>query len=154
MAIRNIFKAHEPILRKTAKPVEVFDEKLWQLLDDMQETLIKADGAGIAGNQVGVLKRVCILSIMDENIELVNPEITKMSKESNTYSEGCLSICDEKGNLLYDEVERPSKITVKFYDRFGKRHVRNMEGFLARCACHEIDHLNGILYIDRVKEKE
>lgn len=150
MAVRKIFKVGEPILRKIAKPVEEFDEKLWQLLDDMQETLVKADGAGIAGNQVGVLKRVCILSIMDENIEMVNPEITKMSKESEVYSEGCLSVCDKDGKLLYDNVERPVEVTVKYFDRFGKKHVRKLDGFLARCACHEIDHLNGILYIDRV----
>lgn len=154
MAIRNIFKEGEPILRKQAKPVETFDEKLHLLLDDMWETLEAADGAGLAGNQVGVLKQVCLLWIDDEKLELVNPVIISESKESCTEYEGCLSIVDSKGNLLYDKVERPKEVTVKFFDRFGKAQKKKLKGFMARCACHEIDHLHGILYTDRINVKD
>lgn len=151
MAVRNIFKQGESVLRKNARPVEVFDEKLWQLLDDMWDTLYAADGAGLAGNQVGVLKQVCLLFIDDEKLELVNPVIVSESKEKCTEYEGCLSIVDDKGNLLYDKVERPKEVVVKFFDRFGKPQKKKLTGFMARCACHEIDHLHGILYTDRVE---
>lgn len=150
MAIRNIFKQGESILRKQARPVEVFDEKLWQLLDDMWETLFAADGAGLAGNQVGVLKQVCLLYIDEQKLELINPVIVSQSDETCVEYEGCLSIVDDKGNLLYDKVERPKEVVVKYFDRNGKPQKKKLKGFMARCACHEIDHLHGVLYTDRV----
>lgn len=146
MAIRNIVKTteHEDILRKKSKPVKVFDEKLWELLDDMRETMYQNEGAGIAAVQVGILKRAVLIQINEMYLELINPEIVSY-KGSEICKEGCLSVEEEHGF-----VERPAFVTVKAQDRLGYDFTITGEKYLARALCHEIDHLDGILYIDKV----
>lgn len=144
MALRNIVKDGDPVLRKVSRSVLNFDEKLAQLLDDMAETLYDADGVGLAAPQVGILRRICIVDVGDGLIELINPAITEASG-TQTGNEGCLSCPD-----LYGEVERPMKVTVKAQDRTGKTFTVEGEGLKARAFCHEIDHLNGILFKDKI----
>ncbi len=146
MALRNIVKIGDPILKKISRTVLNFDDRLHILLDDMKETLKDADGAGLAAPQVGVLKRVCIVDIGDESglIELVNPKIIAADGVQHE-AEGCLSIPGESGIT-----ERPMKVTVAAQDRFGNNFTVEGEGLKARAFCHEIDHLDGILYKDRL----
>lgn len=144
MAIREIVKEGDPILRKKCRPVEKFDEKLALLLDDMKETLAQANGAGLAAPQVGILRRVVIIDIGEGTIELVNPEIIVQGGQQESV-EGCLS-CPGQWGLT----KRPEKVTVKAYDRNGKEFTKTGEGLLAKAFCHEIDHLNGILFKDIV----
>lgn len=143
MAIRNIVQVGDPTLRKKSFEVTNFDEKLHQLLDDMKDTLIKADGAGLAAPQVGVLRRVFIVSVEGQYFECVNPVILSQSGKQ-IGDEGCLSV---KGK--FGSVERPNKLTLVAFDRYGKKFKVNAQGFLARAFCHEYDHLDGILYIDK-----
>ena len=142
MAIRNIVKLGDPILRKKSKEVTKFDERLSTLLDDMKETMYKAEGVGLAAVQVGVLKRAVVVDC-GNLIELINPEILEFSGEE-TCSEGCLSLPDK-----YVPVTRPQKVKVRAQDRTGKWHMYAAEDLEARCFCHEIDHLDGILFIDK-----
>ena len=144
MAIRNIVKVGDDVLRKICRTQMTFDEKLWNLLDDMAETMYKAEGVGLAAPQVGNLRRVCVVDVGDGLIELINPVITEKSG-SQTGSEGCLAVPDR-----FEEVKRPMTVTVKAQNRKGENIEIKAEGFLARAFCHEIDHLDGILYIDRV----
>lgn len=144
MAIRNIVKEGDSILRKTCRSVLQFDEKLAVLLDDMKETMYKAEGVGLAGPQVGILRRVCVVDIGDGVYELVNPVIIEESGVQEG-SEGCLSCPGESG-----VVRRAMNITVKAQDRNGNTFTVSGEGLLARAFQHEIDHLNGILYKDKV----
>lgn len=152
MAIRNVIQLGDEILRKKSKPVKEFDEKLWQLLDDMRETMVKNDGCGLAAVQVGILRRAIVLDVNHMKIELINPEIIESLGE-DIQKEGCLSI---KGETGY--VKRPSEVTVQACDRYGNEFVLSGVDLLARAMCHEIDHLDGILYIDKVikdyKEKK
>lgn len=148
MAIRNIVKEGDPTLRKVSRSVLNFDEKLAMLLDDMADTMYKAEGVGLAAPQVGILRRVCIVDIGDGLIELVNPVIIEESGKQNE-GEGCLS-CPEK----YGVTDRPMKVTVRAQNRHGETFTVSGEGLKARAFCHEIDHLNGILFLDKViKEK-
>jgi len=144
MALRNIVTEGDPVLRKTCREVTEFNDRLHTLLDDMKETLIQANGAGLAAPQVGVLRRVAIVSVDEDYFELINPEIIKTEGEE-TSPEGCLSIPGVCGT-----VSRPYKVTVKAQDRYGKEYTARGEGLLARAFCHEIDHLDGILYTDKV----
>lgn len=146
MAIRNIFTKEDDVLRKTCKPVEKFDEKLWSLLDDMHETLGKANGVGLAAPQVGVLRRVAIIDIGDEILELINPTITNKSGSQRDV-EGCLSCPNEWGY-----VTRPLNCTVKAQDRNGNFYEKDLSELSCRCACHEVDHLDGHLFLDIVEE--
>ncbi|MBE5737345.1 MAG: peptide deformylase [Clostridiales bacterium] len=146
MAIRNIIQLGDPTLRKKSFEVTDFGEKTKTLLDDMKDTLIKAQGAGLAAPQVGVLRRVFIVSVDDEYYECINPVITAKSG-SQVGEEGCLSV---KGK--YGTVERPNKVTVKAFDRNGKPFTVKAEGFLARAFCHEYDHLDGIVYVDKATD--
>lgn len=148
MALRQIIKEPDPLLRKISRQVEVFDQKLWTLLDDMRETMHHNEGVGLAAPQVGVLRRVAIVEAEEQYIELINPEIIKASGEQ-TGAEGCLSVED-----FNCKVKRPMEITVKAYDRYGKKFKLQAEGYLAVVCCHEIDHLNGILFIDRQYEPD
>lgn len=148
MALRNIVKEGDPVLRKTARSVLNFDEKLAQLLDDMKETMYEADGCGLAAPQVGILRRICIVDVGDGLIELVNPVIVEESGVQEE-SEGCLSLPGE-----YGITRRPMNVTVKAQDRNGNTFTVSGEALKARAFCHEIDHLNGILYIDKVIRKE
>ena len=143
MAIRNIIQLGDPTLRKKSFDVVDFGERTHQLLDDMKETLIKANGAGLAAPQVGVLRRVFIVSADGQYYECINPTIIKKSG-SQIGEEGCLSV---KGK--YGTVERPNQVTVKAFDRYGKPFTVHAQGFLARAFCHEYDHLDGIVYLDK-----
>lgn len=142
MAIRNIVEIGDEVLRKTSKPVTEFDDKLAVLIDDMRDTLKKENGVGLAAPQVGVLKRVVVLFDEDNFIELVNPEIVKTSGVQENI-EGCLSIPGK-----YGYTKRPRKVTVKGFDRHGNEVTYTGKDILARGFCHEIDHLNGVLFID------
>ncbi len=143
MATRKIVLDGDEILRKKSKEVTAFDEKLATLLDDMKETLYKNDGAGLAAPQVGVLRRVVVIDIGDDNYyELVNPVIIK-TDGMQSGPEGCLSVPGEFGI-----VERPNEVTVEGYDRYGKQYTLTGTGLLARAICHEVDHLNGQLFTD------
>lgn len=150
MALREIVKFGEDILRKKCRPVTAFDEKLWTLLDDMKETMEHENGAGLAAPQVGILRRVCVINVRDHHgtIELVNPEIISTEGVQNG-GEGCLSAPGE-----WREVERPFKVTVKAQDRNGAEFTLTGEAMLARALMHETDHLDGVLFIDKVKPIE
>lgn len=149
MAFRNIVKKEDPILYKKSRVVEKFDDRLAMLLDDMKETMERAEGVGLAAVQVGVLKRVIVINVGDGLLELVNPEITKTEGEQRE-TEGCLSFPGEYGVTL-----RPAKVQVKAQDRNGKWHIYTGEGLKARAFCHEIDHLDGVVFTSHlVKEEE
>lgn len=147
MALRNILEDKEPTLRKISKTVEVFDKKLWQLLEDMADTMYAAEGVGLAAPQVGILKRVVVIDIGEGIIELINPEITYMSEVMIEGDEGCLSSPGE-----YGIVPRPEKVIVKGQNRHGEPVEYTAEGFLARAVCHEVDHLKGVLFKDLVTQ--
>ena len=143
MAIRNIVQVGDDILNKECRLVERFDDKLHQLLDDMQDTLYEANGAGLAAPQVGVLRRVCIVDVGDGPIELINPEIVATEGEQ-TGPEGCLSLPNEWG-----EVTRPMRVTVRAQNRKGKWFETTGDELCARAFCHEIDHLHGVVFTDK-----
>ena len=146
MAKLNIVKEGDPILRKKSRPVVKFDEKLWTLLDDMKDTLKKADGVGLAAVQVGILRRVVIVDVGDgKPVELINPEIVEESGEQEG-QEGCLSLPGKWGI-----VKRPDFVKVRAQNRKGQWCMHKGEGLKARCFCHEIDHLDGIVFTDRAK---
>lgn len=145
MAIRKILQLGEEALRKVAKPQQKFDLRLWLLLKDMADTMYHAEGVGLAAPQVGILRRVVVIDVGEGLIELVNPEILSTDGEQ-CGREGCLSL---KGRQAM--VKRPSKVTVKAQDRHGKPFEITGEGYLARALCHEIDHLDGKLYIDMME---
>lgn len=147
MAKRNIIKMGDPILRKISKPVEAFDQKLHQLLDDMVETLHAVGGLGLAAPQVGILKRVCIVDYEDQLFELVNPVLVRSSGKC-VDNEGCLSVVGFRGL-----VERPSVIDVEYYDRNGVKRTQHAEGYFARVFLHEMDHLDGVLFPDKMLKK-
>ncbi len=136
-------KIGDDILRKVCRTQLTFDSKLHQILDDMAETMYDAEGVGLAAPQVGILRRYCIVDVGDGLIELINPVIIK-KEGTQTDDEGCLSIPNESAS-----VTRPMKVTVRAQDRNGKNILVSGEGLKARAFCHEIDHLDGILYIDR-----
>ena len=144
MAIREIREKGDEILYKKCKAVVKFDEKLHILLDDMYETMQSRDGVGLAAPQVGILKRAVVIDVGDGKIELRNPEIVEESGEQ-TGSEGCLSVPG-----VFGEVTRPNVVTVKAQDRDGKWFKITGKELLARAFCHEIEHLDGKLFLDRV----
>lgn len=146
MAKRQIVFESDELLRKASREVTEYNEKLWQLLDDMAETMYQAEGVGLAGVQVGILKRVVVIDCGDRLYELINPEILETSGEQ-TGAEGCLSSPEQ-----YGIVTRPMKVKVRAFDRNGKPYEAEGEGLLARAFCHEIDHLNGILFKDHATE--
>ena len=143
MALRDIVREGDRILTKKCREVEKFDEKLAKLLDDMAETLKVAEGVGLAAPQVGILRRVCIVDVGDGVIELVNPKIIMYSGEQEG-AEGCLSCPNE-----YGVVRRPMYVTVKAQDRHGNEFTVKGEALKARAFCHEIDHLDGIIFKKR-----
>ena len=146
MALRQIVLKTDEVLRKKCKTVELFDEKLGILLDDMAETMYKSNGVGIAAPQVGILRRAVVVDVGEGLIELVNPEIVK-SKGTQRDIEGCLSCPDDWGYVV-----RPLEITVKAQDRTGKNIQLKLKEFSARAVCHELDHLDGKLFIDIADE--
>ena len=145
MAIRKILELGDPSLRKVCKKQEKFDLRLNILLKDMADTLHKAEGVGLAAPQVGILRRVVVIDLGDEAglRELINPEIIERSKETQCGREGCLSLPGRQGI-----VTRPMRVKVRAQDRHGRPFELEGEGLLARAICHELDHLDGILYID------
>ena len=150
MAKRIIRQEGDEILRKKSKPVENFDRKLWELLDDMAETMYANDGAGLAAPQVGVLRRMVVIDVGEkrghELLQLINPEIVE-TEGSMVNAEGCLSIPGRRGT-----VERPERVVVHALNRKGQMIEVVGTGFLAMALCHEIDHLDGILYTDKMIE--
>ena len=145
MAIRNIVTLGDDVLRKVCRTQLTFDSKLHTILDDMRETMYKAEGVGLAAPQIGILRRFCVIDVGDGIIELINPVITE-TVGKQTGNEGCLSLPGRSAT-----VTRPMKVTVRAQNRFGENFTITGEGLLARALCHEIDHLDGILYIDKVK---
>lgn len=146
MALRNIRKLGDDILRKKCRPVETIDEKILTLLDDMAETMHEANGVGLAAPQVGILKRIAVIDIGEGLIELINPEIVDVEGNIKD-TEGCLSVPGKYGYVV-----RPSKVTVTALNRDGEKVTYNAEGMLAKAFCHEIDHLDGIVFVDKVTE--
>ena len=146
MALRNIRKLGDDILRKSCRPVETIDERTITLLEDMAETMYNAGGVGLAAPQIGILKRIVVIDIGEGLIELINPEI--VSVEGNIKDvEGCLSVPGKCGYVV-----RPEVVTVAALDRNGEKIVITGEGFLAKAFCHELDHLDGIVFVDKVTE--
>ncbi len=140
MGLRKILTDTEPALHKTCRPVEKFDMKLHKLLDDMRETLVDSGGVGLAAPQVGILRRVVLVDVGDEILELVNPTLIETNGEQ-VGAEGCLSIPGR-----YGLVKRPNFAKVRAQDRDGNWYEADGEELIARCFCHELDHLDGILY--------
>lgn len=147
MAIRKVLTEEDEMLRKKSKPIVDFDERLHALLDDMAETMRKYEGAGLAGVQIGVLKRVFVMDTGHGLRECINPIILKQEGINKVKIEGCLSV---PGKCGY--VERPEKVWVEYYDRNGEKVTKKFTGFEAKCFCHENDHLDGILYIDKASK--
>ena len=153
MAIRPILEAPDPVLRQISSPVEKVDDDLRKLIADMFETMYAAPGIGLAAIQVGVPKRILVIDLQDPEEEggepvrnpmtFINPEILRSSETERPYNEGCLSVPDQ-----YAEVERPEAIRARWLDRDGKVHEEELDGLLATCLQHEMDHLEGILFID------
>ena len=142
MGIRKIMTVKEPCLHKVCRPVEKFDRKLHKLLDDMKETLVDANGVGLAAPQVGILRRAVIVDTGEEMLELVNPELVETSGEQEG-AEGCLSVPGK-----YGLVKRPNYAKVRAQDRDGNWFEAEGEELIARCFCHELDHLDGIVYTE------
>ena len=143
MALRNIVTVGDPVLTKKCRPVVKFDDRLAELIEDMKETMQHANGVGLAAPQVGVLRRIVVVDAGDEIVELVNPEIVSKSEEEQTGVEGCLSLPGE-----YGIVTRPMYVTVRAQDRHGDWYEYDGEELVARCFCHEIDHLDGHMYTE------
>ena len=147
MAIRNIVKLGDDTLRKRCKPVTKFDDKLHQLLDDMYETMTEANGVGLAAPQVGILRRIFIIETEETGLmEFINPEIVE-THGKQTAQESCLSVMEQCGY-----VERPAVVKIKGNDRNGNEFEAVVKKLAARAVCHESDHLDGVLFIDKVIE--
>ena len=150
MAKLPIVLAPDPVLKTKAKPVEAVDDSIRQLMDDMLETMYAAPGIGLAANQIGVLKRVLVLDVAREGdapkpIGMANPEVVWRSDEMSTYNEGCLSLPEH-----YADITRPAAVRVRYVDRDGAKQEIEADGLLATCIQHEIDHLDGILFVDHL----
>ena len=152
MAKKKILTIPDPILRKISEPVENVNQGIKNLLDDMLETMYEAPGIGLAAVQIGILKRVIVIDLSKdvkkkEPIFIINPEIVSQSKSLVSYEEGCLSIPNQ-----FAEVKRPNKCKINYLDYNGKKKDITTDGLLATCIQHEIDHLNGILFIDHLSK--
>lgn len=150
LAILDILTAPDPLLKKKASPVEKVTDEIRTLMDDMVETMYVAPGIGLAAPQVGVLKNIIVVDVSgnDEDphpYKMVNPEITWASEELATYEEGCLSVPES-----FSEVERPARVKIRYMDENEQEHEIEADGLLATCVQHEIDHLNGTLFIDHI----
>ena len=146
MAIRNIVKLGDDVLRKRCRRVDKFDKRLWTLLDDMADTMYEAEGAGLAAPQVGILKRCVVIDVGEGLIELVNPEIMAAEGEQICI-EGCLSVPGKRGKVV-----RPAVVRVHAQDRKGNHIELEGDDFLANAICHELDHLDGVIYVDKMIE--
>ena len=148
MKKRKILIEPDPILRKKCEPLEKVDDSLRKLMDEMLLTMYDAPGIGLAAIQVGILKRIVVIDISKEEekknpLFLINPQIIRKSKNTSIYEEGCLSLPGQ-----FAEIERPAECTIKYIDYEGKEKELKADGLLATCIQHEVDHLNGILFID------
>ena len=146
--LRKIIIEPDPILRKKCEPLEKMDASTKKLMDDMLETMYQAPGIGLAAVQIGILKRLVVIDISKDEekknpIFLINPEIVNLSEQTSVYEEGCLSIPGQ-----FAEVERPAECILKYIDYYGKEKELKADGLLSTCIQHEVDHLNGILFID------
>ncbi len=150
MSLRKIRIIGDELLRKKSRPVEEFGDKLHTLLDDMAETMYESCGVGLAAPQIGILRRVVVIDVGEElgdgYIEMINPEIIA-SSGTQTDAEGCLSVPEYIGT-----VTRPDTLTVRAFDRYGSPFEKTVSGFFARAVCHELDHLDGVLFVDRADE--
>ncbi|MBD9374168.1 peptide deformylase [Rhizobium sp. ARZ01] len=152
MTIKPLIILPDPTLRQVSAPLESVNDEARRLADDMLETMYDAPGIGLAAIQIGVARRMLVLDVSKEGedktpLVFINPEIVKASDARSVYEEGCLSIPD-----YYAEVERPAEITVRYIDRDGKEQTIEADGLLATCLQHEIDHLNGVLFIDHISK--
>ena len=150
MALREILVVPDPLLKQVSKPVDAVDDELRALMDDMLETMYAAPGIGLAAIQIGVPKRVIVMDLAREGEEpqpryFVNPEILWTSEDTAPYEEGCLSVPD-----IYDEVERPERVKLRYLNYQGERVEEDAEGLFAVCIQHEMDHLEGVLFIDHL----
>ncbi|MBK3775661.1 peptide deformylase [Azospirillum sp. YIM DDC1] len=148
MAVLDILVAPHPVLKQKAKPVEKVDARIAKLMDDMVETMYAAKGIGLAAPQIGILERVIVVDVHDKDekpnpIRLANPEIVWKSDETSVCEEGCLSVPDQ-----YAEVTRPASVRVRYLDETNETREIEADGMLATCIQHEIDHLNGVLFVD------
>ena len=143
MAIRNIVQVGDDVLRQKCLPVEHFDENLHKLLEDMKDTVKKEKGAGLAAPQIGILRRLAVVDVEEGYFEFINPVILQQKGEQTGW-EGCLSVRGKSG-----VVSRPMKVKIAYQDRFGEKHTLQAKGSFARAICHEFDHLDGVLYIDK-----
>ena len=146
--LRKIIIEPDPILRKKCEPLEKMDANTKKLMDDMLETMYQAPGIGLAAVQIGILKRLVVIDISKDEekknpIFLINPEIINLSEQTSVYEEGCLSLPGQ-----FAEVERPAECILKYIDYYGKEKELKADGLLSTCIQHEVDHLNGILFID------
>lgn len=148
MSCRNIRYIGDDLLRKKSRPVEEFNERIHALLDDMAETMYESQGVGLAAPQVGILRRAVVIDVGEGLVELLNPEIIESSGEQ-TDPEGCLSVPEYIGT-----VTRPDFVRLKAQNRNGEEIEMEAKGFFARAVCHELDHLDGILFVDRADEIE
>jgi peptide deformylase len=150
MAIRPIIIAPDPVLKAKAKPVENIDGGIVRLMDDMLETMYRAPGIGLAAPQIGILQRVIVVDVADKDekpqpFAMANPEILWKSDETSVHNEGCLSLPDH-----YADVTRPKQVRLRYIDRDGEIRELDADNLLATCVQHEIDHLNGVLFIDHI----
>lgn len=154
MAVHKIVEIPDPRLRTISTPVEVVDDEVRTLIDDLFDTMYASRGIGLAAIQIGVAKRVLVMDLQEEGEDgkpvreprvFINPEIVETADDSNIYNEGCLSVPDQ-----YAEVERPATCRVRWLDRDGTQHEERLEGLLATCIQHEMDHLEGIIFIDHL----
>ena len=145
MALRNIVKEGDPILNKKCRPVEKFNQRIWDLLDDMVETLADSGGVGLAAPQVGVMRRICVIDVGEGPIEFINPEIIESEGEQEV-QEGCLSCPGEFGII-----KRPAHVKARFQDRNGEFVELEGDDLLAQAMCHEFDHLDGIIFKSKVE---
>ncbi len=146
MSCRKLRFIGDELLRKKSRPVEEFGERIHTLLDDMAETMYESQGVGLAAPQVGILRRVVVIDVGDGLVEMINPEITA-SSGTQTDAEGCLSVPEYIGT-----VTRPDTVTVRAQDRDGKSFETTATGFFARAVCHELGHLDGVLFVDKADE--
>lgn len=146
MSRKFIVQTGDPVLREKCAEVKAFNSELASLLNDMKETVRAEEGAGLAAPQIGIPLRVVVIDVEEGFYELINPVILSVKGEQNG-PEGCLSVKGRQGT-----VRRPYKVKAEYFDRNGKKHKLTAEGFFARAVCHELDHLDGILYIDKADE--
>ena len=148
MAVKQVVQVGDPVLRKKCEPITEFDEKLWVILEDMRDTVKAENGAGLAAPQIGLSMRMAVVDVEEGYFEFINPVIHSQKGEQEGW-EGCLSVRGKSG-----VVNRPMKVRISYSDRFGERKTLQAKGFFARAICHEFDHLDGVLYIDKASHME